>query len=257
MSKRRAAVFTIVQDEPFFLPIWLKYYERFYDPSDIYVLVHDGGDVAGAANVVPVHNAHSCDYNWLAVTASEFQSFLLQSYDWVLYTDVDEIVFACPLTYPGGLREYIARCTQPTPRCDGFNLIHMPDREPDPIDLSRPILHQRTHMFGASDYCKPLLASHPLAWVTGFHHASNASPVLDKNFILMHLRRIDYDLAYARAMEMKQRNWSERDRAHPAGYQNKLEDKAEFDFWYYHDTYPGTSGEAPTVHAVPDHWRIF
>ena len=41
---RRAAVFTIVQNEPVFLPIWERYYQRHFDRDDIFVLDHDSTD---------------------------------------------------------------------------------------------------------------------------------------------------------------------------------------------------------------------
>ena len=40
MSRTRAA-FTIVQNEPDWLPVWLRYYSRHFDARDLFVLDHD------------------------------------------------------------------------------------------------------------------------------------------------------------------------------------------------------------------------
>src|SRR5436190_17272313 len=41
---RRRAALTMVQNEAVFLPIWLRYYSRFFGPDDLYVLDHDTSD---------------------------------------------------------------------------------------------------------------------------------------------------------------------------------------------------------------------
>ena len=43
-TKKKCAVFTIVKNENYFLPIWLKHYKRYFDNSDIYVLDHQSND---------------------------------------------------------------------------------------------------------------------------------------------------------------------------------------------------------------------
>lgn len=107
--KRRSAVFTIAQNEPVFMPIWARYYRRHFDPDDCFVLDHDSTDpttraVANQFHRIPVHRSHSFDHDWLRTTVERFQRFLLQSYELVLFTEIDEIVAADPVTFPGGLR---------------------------------------------------------------------------------------------------------------------------------------------------------
>ena len=38
--KKSRAVVTMAQNENIFLPVWWKYYSRFFAPEDIYVLDH-------------------------------------------------------------------------------------------------------------------------------------------------------------------------------------------------------------------------
>src|SRR6185503_134162 len=63
----RSAVITMVHDEAVFLPIWLRYYSRFFAPGDIYVLdneTSDGSTAAGGFVRIPV--AHDrVDHTWM------------------------------------------------------------------------------------------------------------------------------------------------------------------------------------------------
>ena len=43
-TRKRRAVVTMVHNESVFLPIWLRYYSRFFAPEDIYVLDNDSTD---------------------------------------------------------------------------------------------------------------------------------------------------------------------------------------------------------------------
>ena len=105
--KRKAAAFTIVQNEPRFLPVWWHHYAGTFANQDIYVLDHNSTDAecvrylynltAGTdVNVVPVHRGESYNHAWLSETVQLFQRFLLQSYQCVLFTEADEIVTPSP-----------------------------------------------------------------------------------------------------------------------------------------------------------------
>src|SRR5580704_6832116 len=98
---RKRAAFTIVQNEPVFLPVWLQYYGRYFDRTDLYVLDHDSDDgstagVGERSNLLRVHRDKSFDHAWLAGTVAAFQAFLLRSYERVLFAETDEIVVADP-----------------------------------------------------------------------------------------------------------------------------------------------------------------
>ena len=115
-------MFTIVQEEPEFIHPWINHYKKHVaDPADLYVLVHAPTPPEEAESepppattawstaealmvdhhgvtVVPVHHASAFDHYWLAATVSKFQSFLLQSYRWVLFAECDEFVLPAPCT---------------------------------------------------------------------------------------------------------------------------------------------------------------
>lgn len=252
---RPAAAFTIVQNESWFLPIWLKYYRRLFAPSDLYVLDHNStdGSTTGISDVcspMQVHRDRSFDHTWLSTTVSAFQRFLLQSYERVLFVEVDEIVIPDPAFY-ADLRDYIARCRVPVARCTGFEVVHYKDEEP-PIRLDEPLLAQRRYWHASALYSKPLLAAEPTTWVRGFHEATShpkAKP--DPQLFLVHLHRLDYDACVARHRRSAAATWNERDVAEGHGMQNRLtEQSADFLKWYYHGV--DNSGPLPIPARVKD-----
>jgi hypothetical protein len=233
------AAFTVVQNEPVFLPLWLGYYTRFYDPRDVYVLDHDGTDGSApeacrhfGAQLVPVHRDHSFDHRWLCATVCRFQAFLLQSYPSVLFAEADEIVVADPRHAPD-LGALVAANTAPYVRCVGLNVLHLDDQEP-PLDFTRPILAQRATGYRAARYDKPLLARVPLAWDPGFHTAAGAEAAPDGRLVLVHLHRADYGTCLRRHQATARRRWNARDLAEGLGLQNRICEPAEFRHWFYH-----------------------
>lgn len=199
-KNKRAAVFTIVRDDPVWLRLWLRHYVQWFDPRDIYVLNHQShsdditlNSLAGQAHVLPVFNDAYYPLQWLMETVSWFQRYLLQSYDTVLYTDVDELL----VTRPGGayhdLGDYIRRMRSAYTVCTGYEVVHKHDLEPA-LDFGRwPLLSQRQWWYPTIAYSKPLLAQQPLTWSRGFHNARETEGVYaDPELLLLHLHKIDF-----------------------------------------------------------------
>ena len=85
-------MFTIVKNESYFLPIWIKYYSFFFDKNDIYILDHDSDDNSTTeldVNVVNIHNTLAFDHQWLVDTVQDFQQKLLEKYKCVLFSESD------------------------------------------------------------------------------------------------------------------------------------------------------------------------
>jgi hypothetical protein len=250
---RPRAAFTIVKDEPVMLPLWLRYYERFFAADDLFVLSHDTGDgstegLAGRCHVVPVHREAAFDHRWLRTVVEDFQAFLLRSYDTVLFAEVDEFVVADPLRY-AGLDAYIDALDAPAARCTGFNVVHQED-EP-PLRFDEPLLAQRRCWHASLDYSKRLLARTPLQWSQGFHReyrAPDAAP--DPDLMLVHLHRIDYDWCLQRHRRSAARDWNEADRSGGAGAQNLIAEAGAFDAWFRR----GPDLDAP-AELIPTHIR--
>lgn len=206
--RRPAAVFTIVRDEPVFLPIWLRYYGTTFAPEDTFVLHHvvPGGPHDAccdglSCNVEPRENAHF-DPAWLGHVVSEMQTQLLQRYRAVLFAEVDEIVV--PREGSGSLRDVVDAFASAAAdeaaagavACTGWELHHEFGREP-PIDLSRPLLAQRGRWHRNTLYDKALLARAPLTYSLGFHTC--AEPVERREeLLLLHLHKYDFQAYLAR-----------------------------------------------------------
>ncbi len=250
---RPRAAFTIVQNEPLMLTVWLNYYAHHFDPDDLYVLDHDSTDgstaeLAGRCRVVPVHRFASFDHRWLRSTVESFQRFLLQSYETVLFAEVDELVVPDPRRY-AGLAAYIDGLQRPAARCSGFNVVQQPDEPPARFDL--PLLAERRYWHASLEYSKRLLSRMPLRWSKGFHQEYDApDDPPDPELLLVHLHRLDYDSCLARHRSTATRNWSREDIALGDGAQNRIAAPDEFDRWFR----TGSEADAPRE-LIPDHIR--
>lgn len=253
-SERRArAAFTIVQNEPVMLPLWLNYYGRYFAPEDLYVLDHDSSDnstrsLADRCRVVPIHRDASFDHRWLRSTVEAFQAFLLQSYEAVLFAEADEFVVADPLHF-AGLDEYIEALDQPWARCSGFNVVHQSDEAP--LRFDQPLLAQRRHWHASLKYSKRLLTKVPLRWSEGFHDEFvGAHEPPDQRLLLVHLHRVDHDFCLARHRSSLARNWSQGDIDSGLGAQHRVVADDAFEQWFRN----GTDLDAPRE-LIPDHIR--
>lgn len=261
--KRRIAVFTIVQNEPVFLPVWSRYYRQHVPPGDLFVLDHDSTDAvtvetARRCNRVPVHRSESFNHGWLRDVVVSFQAFLLQSYELVLFCEVDEIVAPDPRRWPKGLAEFLEHRGVPEVgfvRCLGYEIVHQP-REGEPqLDWQQPVLRQRGYRRRSDRYSKPLLAGRRLEWDIGFHQFCSPQPPLpspDPELLLLHLHRVDFETCRAKTLENASRPWSAADVAAGAGYQNRIVDDQEFERWFYTDFHD----DLYAVEPIPKAWQV-
>ncbi|HEY8240099.1 MAG TPA: glycosyltransferase family 2 protein [Kiritimatiellia bacterium] len=253
-GRRSRAAFTIVQNEPLFLPLWLDYYGRHFGPDDLYVLDHDSTDgstcgLEGRCHVVPVHRSASFDHHWMKETVEQFQRFLFRSYATVLYSDCDEFVIADPAKYRG-LADYIDKMPVPVARCSGFNVVHLAG-EP-PLDAARPVLAQRGTWYPSRLFSKTLLSRVPLQWVTGFHEVPELAELKpDPDLALAHLHRVDYGLCHDRHRAKAAVSWNALDLQLGYGTHNRIVEEAEFREWFYH----GPQLVASQPEAIPERLR--
>jgi hypothetical protein len=252
-GSRARAAFTMVQNEPVMLPVWLDHYGRYFNPDDLYVLDHDSTDgstsgLEGRCRVVPVHRRASFEHRWMREVVESFQRFLLSSYEAVLFAEADELVVADPRLY-AGLDDYIERLERPAARCAGFNVVHSPE-EP-PLRFDQPLLAQRRYWHASQTYSKRLLARMPLRWSVGFHDEYDApDDPPDPALMLVHLHRVDRDAYLARHRSTAGRNWSADDIRLGLGVQNRLSDQDELEEWFR----AGPDLDAPRE-LIPEHIR--
>ncbi len=233
--RRSRAVVTIVHNEPVFLPVWLGYYSRFFEPSDIYVLDNDTtdgstGDDSGYVRI-PV-TRDEVDHTWMVRTIEALQHELLDRYDAVLVTDVDELV--SPVPEWGDLGEYIDLLDEEWVNCLGYEILHQPD-EP-PLDLARPILDQRGSWFPNDGYNKACLATEPVVWRPGFHGREDYGYNIDPDLRMVHLHRMDHGICRERHMTRKRRRWADHDLRFDWASHNRITEEQEFDRWFYEDS---------------------
>lgn len=251
-TPRTRAVITMVHDEPVFLPIWLGYYSRCFRPQDIYVLDNESTDGSTERDgFVRIPVAHDrVDHTWMVRTIEGLQHELVDRYDVVLVTDVDEIV--APVPEWGTLAEYLDRFDEEYVNCLGYELLHRPAEEP-PLDLGRPILDQRRCWFVNDGYDKAALATVPMRWRPGFHGREDHGFNPDPDLRLIHLHRMDYELCRERHRTRRRRAWAEEDVRLRWAVHNRLTEDAEFDRWFHTDS--GFEGIAIAPERIPASWR--
>lgn len=252
-ARRKVAAFTIVQNEPDFLPVWLRYYSRELGADDLYVLDHDSTDGSTSAvrdaHVVPVHRTESFDHRWLRATVEDFQRFLLRSYDAVVFAEVDELLVVDP-DRAASLRDYIGEMDGMAARATGWNVVQH-DGE-SPWDPERPVLEQRRWWHRAPTYDKVLVTTVPLNYEIGFHEQRsipNLEP--DHGLLLLHLHRVDRMRCLARHRNAASRTWSRTDLELGGGFQNRIVMEEEFECWFV----SGDDLGDPEPQPVPTHLR--
>ena len=244
MSRNRAA-FTVVQNEPDWLPVWLQYYSRHFDARDLFVLDHDSapahaaalaGARAAGATVVPIHRHASFDHRWLRSMVERFQRFLLGSYAVVVFAEADEYLLVDPALHPGGLAglcDAMAREGKPYLRAAGFNVVQGPDEPAYDWQLGGPLLASRSRWRADPWYDKTLVTRVPLRYGLGFHGIRNARQAApEPGLYLAHLHRFDREQCLRKHREQAARLWNPEDLASGAGFQNRFVDGEEFETWF-------------------------
>jgi len=212
--KKKAAAFTIVRDEPFWLRVWCNYHCSCFPQEDVYVLDNNTEDdsVAEAKrmwpgmNVVNVQHTKEFDSLWLKATVEQQQRSLLRSYEAVLFSEADEFLIADPSTYSSIYSYCLAfvdgqlpNPERPNRRAKGWGIVHQIDTEP-PVDRTKPLLADRNSMWGLPDYNKTLITRVPITYSKGFHLTYSPSNIREVNkpvepeLSMLHAWHIDLDV---------------------------------------------------------------
>jgi hypothetical protein len=254
-APRTRAIITMVHNEPVFLPIWLRYYSQFFAPEDIYVFDNetaDGSTERDGFVRIPVEH-DTVDHTWMVRTIEGLQHELLDRYDVVVVTDVDEII--APAPPKGTLGDYLDRFDEEWVNCLGYEILHMRDREA-PLRLDRPILDQRGHWYFNGAYDKAALAMVPMTWRPGFHGRADFQFKPDPDLRLIHLHRMDYDICLERHRTRRRRPWADVDAREQWAIHNRITEEAEFERWFYEATgFEGFMGYQMKVEEISPLWR--
>jgi hypothetical protein len=197
--KKFCAVFGMIKNEPRFLPLWIKYYSDLFGMENLYVLDHystDGSTKDLNCNVEKFGKPARLyeDRDSMLEALKNKQIELLKEYQHVICVDVDEFVF---VTKYENLKHYIESCPGDVPECTGYEIIHQKNEKD--LDWDKPILiKQRNKWIRLNTYDKKIIVSEITNWSHGRHYVYNDknSPrpqKKDKNLILCHLHRVDYN----------------------------------------------------------------
>jgi hypothetical protein len=192
----RVAALTMVRDEAALLPIWCGHYLRQVGAGNLYVLDHasrDGGTRGIPAQVTSLPDG-PLDEALRVARVTEAVRDLLRTYDWVVHSDVDELVLADPRHSPT-LADYAVAEPSPVARAVGIDLHHIPDEEP-PLDPALPLGAQRRWVRFAASMCKPALVREAVRWTPGFHTSEPTGRF--GALYCVHLRYVDLGMGLAR-----------------------------------------------------------
>lgn len=245
VKKKGKCVFTIIRNEPVLLKIWLKNHKKLF--GDMYVLFHQSAsDLERSlceqygATYFNIHNGESYCWIWLTDTANKFASFLLNSYELIAYSDVDEIIVD-----PKNLLRYPKLFPDVT-RCVSLNVVHDCKNEPAALDFNKPLSIQRPkHFWPDMGMSKPIIKrSSNHKWDVGFHilkeevginlHVVDIDklPHINMNLFLVHLHFMDIEFMLDRHRQRGQFDKiAEYERQNELGRQSWLEHKNQARAW--------------------------
>ena len=217
-DKKLVAVFTLQHNEEYYLPIWTKWYSEDIPNEDIYILAHNSNDnmkkmlkraEKDKYNVEYLTTDVIFDHDWLNEIVHAKQRELLEKYKYVIFTDCDELIAPKDIS----LKAFMEQATEPAYRCDGWELVH----------------HE---MYDSIGFCKTSISSIPLTYVHGYHTATPEFPI-NKQIVLYHIHKIDYDKAWQRNQALAQEKWDAFAVEQGLGVQNRISDEEEFKKLFY------------------------
>ncbi len=258
-AAKRRAVLTIVNNEPFFFPIWLRYYSRFFAARDIYVLDDgsddgslDGAEADGRFVRTVVGEGEFNQARFQAVMSHHQARLLAAGYDLVVTCDVDEILIPTPER--GELGRYLDEFEEPFVNPLGYELLHLPDREPD-LRPELAILDQRGFWFANDAYDKPAISAEPIEWSPGFHARADGATNHDPDLRLLHLHRVDYRACMDRHRQRRRGRWGREDLARGWASYYRLGSRRARDRWYFEQSGFEDDGIEMVVQQIPASWR--
>ena len=218
--KRPRCIQTLVCNEPVWWPIWRRYYSQWFSPQDIYInhvikpkLTPFDDQVTDDCwrhgyEIIPFHESATLDFGLNTSRISRRACELLERYEQVITCEIDEF-----LVSPNGLGNYLANWEGKVGLATGYEIVHHFQeykrlgiaQSPEPaLDYSRPLLSQRAWWYRSLLYSKPVLTTVPITYRAGLHSCVEPEWTHhDPNLLLLHLHKIDWDLAVRRREDRK------------------------------------------------------
>jgi hypothetical protein len=210
--KKDFAIFTIVQNEKYFLPKLIKYYTQYVDKSDFYVLDHDSTDGSTDnldVNVEKVSYDFSFDHVWLVETVQAFQQKLLMKYKYVIFVEADDFLYNIKGDFLSILADTLKKYD--TILNIGYNIVHdfANEESNEEFNLSdeeflKCSIKKRKYWARKPNHDKPLITKVPIYYRSGFHGVNRkvygrlgcSLPLAIKlpTLFLAHLHTVDWNL---------------------------------------------------------------
>lgn len=213
----KKAIFTLQHNEFFFLPIWTRWYGETFVPEDMYILAHNPSIEMvkmceqarkDGINIEYLFTDVIFDHDWLNQIVHSKQRELLERYDYVMFTDCDELV----TPVEGTLKDFIDNATEDAYRCDGWEI--MEDK-----------------MYRSIGFCKTPITRIPLTYVHGYHR-SEPEFQIDNRLRLYHIHKLNFDEAWARNQRISQENWDVFAINAGLGTHNRIGEEQDFKDWW-------------------------
>jgi len=237
--KKKSAIFTIVKDEAYYLDKWLNYYSQFFNKEDIYVLDHQTKDSSTDnldCNVIEIINEVAFDHLWLVDQVQNFQQTLLEQYEVVIFTEVDEILYSLNQSFDSFVEDFRLNNNLSYLSAIGYEIKQDIDHE-KPLTQSDNILENRNYWFRYPNYDKTLITKIPLLYQPGFHFC-NYDQIFN-NLFLLHLHRVDLNLMIERRQK-RATTWNLKQDDIARGWGTYHKDgeieKIKYHFDHYHDS---------------------
>lgn len=218
MNKKNKCILTISKEEYEFSPIWYNYYRNFFDPQDMYN-IDNGGDAFSKYeinNIKPVEYKNLSTHEKLRKSVTENIENLLRKYNWVFFTEIDEIIAFNTNVYKNFDDILKEKNNQ---AMIGYHVIQRDNEKP--FDENLKILQQRSFWTRDKLYDKTLILNSKVDYCLGFHTCQPASPV-NPNLYLIHLHYFDESILFKKLN--RTRNWKWENEPDGVGIQNKCSD---------------------------------
>jgi hypothetical protein len=262
------ALFTIVQDETHFLTKWLEHHAHAFDPENIYILNHGTGDEAAedtlstahsamGFNVIRVNHQYSYDHFWLRDIVQNFQHFLMQSYDGVVYTSPDQLLL--PKDPAVDLSTYLNKVAEEGTRAcvytQGYEVVHDDDGTEEEMQWDYPIGSQRKWWTPCEVYSRPAVSFIKLSYLTGLYDAHNTTrtDMAERDLLLLNLHKADIGSCLDRHRKIATRLWAEESRSRGFYRYNLIDDYEILAKWFKADMVDTT--KFAQFQLIPDEVR--
>jgi hypothetical protein len=200
--------------------------KRYVPEQDIFIFDHHTEDnstdpskvpLLKGVNIIKLDNNDTMPVHYRSHVVFLYQDrFMRSGYKCTLFSDTDELIFANPVSYPGGLTDYLRKFgNDPTRiyhRVVSWELGHMNWGNGTTIsqevafNYSNPYIFQQRryyHQDPKGKYNKPLLSKKPMLYRPGFHHPALKDLVIkpDPDLLMLHMQSFDWDFCQDRNLK--------------------------------------------------------